>query len=293
MFWVCVIPALFTLWIRGKRAREPGVARASAAICQARKASWRPARTEAVGRRASSKPDMIGTTVQTPRVVIGAFMCIYYSVNFWSPTFLIATPTARCCRISRRSTSGAIAGTATFWGRLSEGRLGRRGAATINVVLGIASLPLYLHTSDQRPARNSARPRWASSAWACGAWRPAYSNESLPDRSARRGRWLRVSRRRGDRRDDADAARVPAVIRASCIVNAMSAAMVLSGVAGHGHLDWPRDSRPRLQMMQDTHEVYAVRYAHHDPQAATATISPTSWGRSARHATSRSPISSG
>ena len=31
---------------------------------------------------------------------------------------------------------------------LSEGRLGRRGAATVTVLLGIASLPMYLHATD-------------------------------------------------------------------------------------------------------------------------------------------------
>ena len=31
--------------------------------------------------------DLILTTIQTT-AVIGAFMCIYYSVNFWYPTFL-------------------------------------------------------------------------------------------------------------------------------------------------------------------------------------------------------------
>ena len=89
--------------------------------------------------------DLIGTTIHTT-LVIGSFMCIYYSVNYWYPTFL---------RDSGRSTLpylaafniGAIAGTA-MWGRLSETRLGRRGATTITMVLGIASLPFYLHATD-------------------------------------------------------------------------------------------------------------------------------------------------
>jgi MFS family permease len=69
-------------------------------------------------------------------------MCIYYSLNFWYPTFL---------RDAHRQTLpylaafnlGAIAGTAT-WGRLSEGRLGRRGAFTATIILGVASLPFFL-----------------------------------------------------------------------------------------------------------------------------------------------------
>ena len=31
--------------------------------------------------------DMLRTTIQTT-LVIGSFMCIYYSLNFWYPTFL-------------------------------------------------------------------------------------------------------------------------------------------------------------------------------------------------------------
>ena len=55
-------------------------------------------------------------------------MCIYYSVNFWYPTFLrdAGRPTLPYLAAFN---IGAIAGTA-IWGRLSEARLGRRGAVT-------------------------------------------------------------------------------------------------------------------------------------------------------------------
>ena len=71
--------------------------------------------------------DLIGTTIQTT-LVIGAFMCIYYSLNFWYPTFLREAGRPTLPYLAAFNV-GAIAGTAT-WGRLSEGRLGRRGAVT-------------------------------------------------------------------------------------------------------------------------------------------------------------------
>ncbi len=118
MFWIAIVPALFTLWIRAQRAREPGVARAAATARGAGRAGTSaPEPTLSLVR--IFQRDLIGTTIQTT-LVIGSFMCIYYSVNFWYPTFLRdagrpALPYLAAFNI------GAIIGTAC-WGRLSEGR---------------------------------------------------------------------------------------------------------------------------------------------------------------------------
>jgi len=78
------------------------------------------------------KPDLFWTTAQTT-LVIGSFMCIYYSVNFWYPTFLREGHREVLPYLALFNV-GAIIGTAA-WGRLSETRLGRRGAVTITVIL--------------------------------------------------------------------------------------------------------------------------------------------------------------
>jgi hypothetical protein len=88
--------------------------------------------------------DLIGTTLQTT-LVIGAFMCIYYSVNYWYPTLLSEGGRDTLVYLVAFNV-GAIAGTLT-WGSLSQTRLGRRGAVTITVLVGMASLPLYLHAT--------------------------------------------------------------------------------------------------------------------------------------------------
>jgi MFS family permease len=73
---------------------------------------------------------------------------------------------------------GAIVGTAV-WGRLSETVLGRRGAGSITLVLGIASLPLYLHA-------HTSVSLWFGAlmmgAFGMGIWgmAPAYTLERFP-----------------------------------------------------------------------------------------------------------------
>jgi SHS family lactate transporter-like MFS transporter len=140
MFWVCVIPALLTLWIRAGVPESPVWLERQRRL----KESGHSAREPKLSTLRIFQPDLLMTTIQTT-VVVGSFMCIYYSLNFWYPTFLINS--------GRRATQlwylaafnlGAIVGTA-FWGRLSETRLGRRGAFTATIILGIVSLRFFLH----------------------------------------------------------------------------------------------------------------------------------------------------
>jgi MFS family permease len=73
---------------------------------------------------------------------------------------------------------GAIVGT-TLWGRLSETRLGRRGAVTITIVVGMASLPLYLHPTNSLALGIGAL---LMGLFGMGIWgmAPAYTNERFP-----------------------------------------------------------------------------------------------------------------
>ena len=73
---------------------------------------------------------------------------------------------------------GAIIGVAA-WGRLSETRLGRRGAVTITIIVGMASLPLYLHAATPLTLGLGAL---LMGAFGMGIWgmAPAYTNERFP-----------------------------------------------------------------------------------------------------------------
>jgi SHS family lactate transporter-like MFS transporter len=216
MFWVAIVPALFTLWIRARVAESP-------IWLERQKKPAGTAPKMSVGR--IFQRDLIGTTIHTT-LVIGSFMCIYYSVNYWYPTFL---------RDSGRTTLpylaafniGAIAGTA-MWGRLSETRLGRRGAATVTMLLGIASLPLYLHATTSLTLGLGAL---MMGFFGMGIWgmAPAYSNERFPTdvRGVGAGFCYHAAAAIG--------ALMPYVLGALqdqgfALVNAMSAAMVLSGL---------------------------------------------------------------
>jgi MFS family permease len=122
---------------------------------------------------------------------------------------------------------GAIVGTA-FWGRVSEGPLGRRGTATVTVVLGLASLPLYLHAP-------SSFLLWIGALtmglFGMGIWgmAPAYNNERFP--TAVRGVGAGFCYHAGA----AIGAFMPTIVgalndRGMSLVNAMSASMVVAAV---------------------------------------------------------------
>jgi len=217
MFWTAIVPALFTLWIRARVNESP------AWLARKRDPSYAARPRISIAR--IFQPDLIGTTIHTT-LVIGSFMCIYYSVNYWYPTFL---------RDAGRSTLpylaafniGAIVGTAT-WGRLSETRLGRRGATTVTMVLGIASLPFYLHATDSLTLGFGAL---MMGFFGMGIWgmAPAYSNERFPTdvRGVGAGFCYHAAAAIG--------ACMPYVLgelqdRGFGLVNAMSVAMVLSGL---------------------------------------------------------------
>jgi SHS family lactate transporter-like MFS transporter len=175
MFWIAIVPALFTLWIRARVPESP------VWLEQQRKrreaaAQGRPPDEPRISFVRLFQPDLIGTTIQTT-LVIGSFMCIYYSLNFWYPTFLRDAGRDPLPYLALFNV-GAIAGTAT-WGRISEGRLGRRGTATVTMLLGLASLPFFLHSDNDTTLLFGAL---MMGAFGMGIWgmAPAYNNERFP-----------------------------------------------------------------------------------------------------------------
>jgi SHS family lactate transporter-like MFS transporter len=139
MFWVCIVPALFTLWIRARVPESPVWLERQRRL----KESGADAREPKLSLVRIFQRDLISTTIQTT-CVIGSFMCIYYSLNFWYPTVLRDAGRTNLLPFLAAFNVGAILGTAT-WGRLSEGWLGRRGAFTATLILGPASLPFFLY----------------------------------------------------------------------------------------------------------------------------------------------------
>ena len=185
MFFVCLIPALLTLWIRRGVPESPvWLARQKRLQEQAgaRDRFGKPIAGELAPEPKLSlvrifQPDLIGTTIQTT-LVIGSFMCIYYSLNFWYPTFLRDAGRTNLLPFLAAFNAGAIAGTAT-WGRLSESRLGRRGAFTATLILGPASLPFFLYGGSPEALVVGAA---TMGFFGMGVWgmAPAYTVERFP-----------------------------------------------------------------------------------------------------------------
>jgi MFS transporter, SHS family, lactate transporter len=228
MFWMAIIPALLTLWIRRGVPESPVWLDRQRRLREAARAG-RVSTEPTVSIVRIFQRDLIGTTVQCS-VVIGAFMCSYYSINFWYPTFLREAGRPVLGYLVGFNV-GAIIGTAS-WGRLSETRLGRRGAVSMAALLGVASIPLYLHAQ-------TAIGLWfgALLMGSCGSgiWgmAPAYVSERFP--TSARGVGPGFTYHAGA----AIGAVMPVVLgtlqdRGVALTDAMTVAMICSGLLAAG-----------------------------------------------------------
>jgi MFS transporter, SHS family, lactate transporter len=90
-------------------------------------------------------PDLIWTTVHTS-LLMGAFLFMYHSITYWYPT-LIGQMHRQTLPFLAALNIGGITGALAF-GRLSEGRLGRRGSATLSTMIGVLFIPLFVFTDN-------------------------------------------------------------------------------------------------------------------------------------------------
>jgi SHS family lactate transporter-like MFS transporter len=77
---------------------------------------------------------------------MGAFLFMYHSITYWYPT-LLGQMHRQPLTFLLAFNVGAIAGAVVI-GRLSETFLGRRGAAILSTLVGVAFIPLYVFTSS-------------------------------------------------------------------------------------------------------------------------------------------------
>ena len=89
--------------------------------------------------------DLIGTTIHCS-LLAACFMVSYYSVTYWYARVLQLRGLNTLPFIVALNVGGIIG--SAFWGGLSQGRLGRRGAVTCAAALGVVVSPLYLMSAD-------------------------------------------------------------------------------------------------------------------------------------------------
>jgi len=138
MFWIGAVPALFVLWIRANVSESP--------VWLARQQQGGRT-TPTVSLARIFHRDLLGTTIHCSLLAAG-FMVSYYAVTYWYATFLQSRGLNTLPYVLALN-AGGIVGSA-FWGGVSEGQLGRRGAVTCAAALGVAVSPLYLMSGDPR-----------------------------------------------------------------------------------------------------------------------------------------------
>jgi SHS family lactate transporter-like MFS transporter len=133
-FWLGAAPALLALWIMPRVKESP--------VWLARRGQLNESnQRDELSILRIFRRDLVATTLQTS-LLIGVFMMSYYSITFWYPTFLreARLPTIRYLVALN---FGAIVGAA-LWGRVSETRVGRRGAATLAALIGVLVIPIFV-----------------------------------------------------------------------------------------------------------------------------------------------------
>jgi MFS transporter, SHS family, lactate transporter len=175
MFWIAIIPALFTVWILA------GVSESPVWLEHQRAVGAAQFRREPLTEPKFSivrifQRDLLGTTIQTTAVV-SAFLCAGYATIFWYPTLLRDAGRPPLPYLIAFNLGG-VAGNAGC-GRLSETVLGRRGAVSIAALAGLASIPLYLYAKGPATLSLGALMMGAFGSGMIGV-APAYVTERFP-----------------------------------------------------------------------------------------------------------------
>jgi MFS transporter, SHS family, lactate transporter len=169
MFWIGILPALLVIFIVRSVKESP------VWLERRRQLDARQER-DPVSFTQLFRRDLLPITLQTS-LLMTMFIFSYYSITFWYPTLLTSLhlqPLTFLLLLNVGGVTGAIA-----CGRLAETALGRRGAATVMMLIGMAAIPLYVLTTNVTLMWIGA---FAVGFFAAGAWGmvPSYLNERFP-----------------------------------------------------------------------------------------------------------------
>jgi SHS family lactate transporter-like MFS transporter len=90
-------------------------------------------------------PDLRWVTIHSS-LLMATFIFSYHSITYWYPTLLRNLQLAPLRYLIALNAGGLIG--SVVLGQLSETRLGRRGAPTLGMLVGVLSAPLYLWSTD-------------------------------------------------------------------------------------------------------------------------------------------------
>jgi len=169
MFWIGVLPALLVIFIVRSVKESP------VWLERRRQLDARQER-DPVSFAQLFRRDLLPITFQTS-LLMTMFIFSYYSITFWYPTLLTSLHLQPLTFLLLLNVGGVTGAIAT--GRLAETSLGRRGAATVMMLIGIAAVPLYVLTTNVTLMWIGA---FAVGFFAAGAWGmvPSYLNERFP-----------------------------------------------------------------------------------------------------------------
>jgi SHS family lactate transporter-like MFS transporter len=137
MLWAGALPALLVFWIMRNVDESP-------VWLQHRRQSSHDAASRPSPLARLFRRDLVATTIHAS-LVMAAFLCSYHAITFWYPTLIRSMGRSTLPFLVTFNLS-AILGNLVF-GQLSETRVGRRGAATIAAIGGIAAIPLFAFPS--------------------------------------------------------------------------------------------------------------------------------------------------
>jgi MFS transporter, SHS family, lactate transporter len=138
MLWIGILPAFLVLFIM-KGVKESPVWLDRQRHLQANQ------QRDSLSLVRLFKADLVMTTLHTS-MLMGAFLFMYHSITYWYPTLLTQMHRPTLPFLAALNIGGIVG--ALVFGRISEGRLGRRGAASIATLIGILTVPIYVFTTS-------------------------------------------------------------------------------------------------------------------------------------------------
>jgi SHS family lactate transporter-like MFS transporter len=168
MLWIGILPALLVVWIMTSVRESP---------------VWLARRQGLEDRQERDRMSLgrlfdrdLRTVTLHASFVMGAFLALYQAITFWYPT-LLGQMQRQALPFLVTLNASAVAGNMIV-GRLSETRLGRRGAGTFATIVGLAVIPLFLFGSSTVALLTGALAMGFGTA--NFGMVPAYLNERFP-----------------------------------------------------------------------------------------------------------------